>query len=95
MDSWLRKEENIILILVNPLKDNKGNSLTSAIPAPLSYPSNNGYISDNSKYGRSFLYDWMNDKGLVLVTIGSSEPYKRILYSDGDLYLCQGFSTTV
>ncbi|MGD0329721.1 MAG: hypothetical protein ABSB40_04640 [Nitrososphaeria archaeon] len=85
LEQLAQREENIILILVDPLKSNNGNSLTNAIPAPLVDPNNtdSGYLSNESKYGRSFLYDWMNDKGLVLVTIGSSEPYKRILYSDG------------
>ena len=73
----------IILILVNPLKDYYGRRLEDAAPAPLIDPDGNGFIRENSKYYKSLLYDWMKEKGLILVTIGSLQPYKRILYSDG------------
>jgi hypothetical protein len=72
-----------ILILVNPLKDNHGNKIGDAIPAPLVDNNEDGFIKDDSKYGKSLLYDWMHDNGSVLITVGSLQPYKRILYSDG------------
>ncbi|MEM2127529.1 MAG: hypothetical protein QXH67_04820 [Candidatus Bathyarchaeia archaeon] len=72
-----------ILILVNPLKDGSERRLLDAAPAPLIDPNGNGYIRDDSRYGRSHIYDWMMDKGLILVTVGSNQPYKRILYGDG------------
>jgi hypothetical protein len=78
-----REMSNIILILLNPLKDHNGRLIEDAAPAPLIDLNGNGFIKDDSKYGKSFLYDWMRDNGLILVTIGSLQPYKRILYSDG------------
>ncbi|MEM2842231.1 MAG: hypothetical protein QW201_02910 [Thermoproteota archaeon] len=72
-----------ILILVNPLKDRYGRRLVNSAPASLLDPNGNGYIGDDSLYGRSHLFDWMYDKGLVLVTVGSHQPHKRILYDDG------------
>lgn len=71
------------LIVVNPLKDGGGRRIENALPAPLIDPNENGYIRDDSRYGKSFVYDWMKDEGLVLVTVGSLQPHKRILYSDG------------
>lgn len=72
-----------ILIIVNPLKDGFDRRLIDAAPSPLIDLNWNGYLRDDSKYGRSFLYDWMTDGGLILVTVGSNQPYKRVLYSDG------------
>jgi hypothetical protein len=78
-----RRLPRIVLILVDPLKDGHGRRLENAAPAPLIDPNLDGYIKDDSRYGRSFLYDWMSDKGLILVTVGSLQPYKRTLYEDG------------
>jgi hypothetical protein len=72
-----------MLILVNPLKDYKGNKIEDAIPAPLVDSDADGFIRDDSEYGKTRLYDWMQDNGLVLVTVGSLQPYKRIIYGDG------------
>jgi hypothetical protein len=73
----------VILILINPLKDYMGKRIENAAPAPLVDPNGNGLLKDDSKYGKSHLYDWMRDKGLILITVGSLQPYKRILYSEG------------
>jgi len=75
--------ERIILIIVNPLKDGHGRRLENSLPAPIIDPDRDGYIKDDSKYGKSFIYDWMEDKGLILVTIGSLQPHKKILYDNG------------
>jgi hypothetical protein len=72
-----------MLIVVNPLKDKSGRKLYDAMPAPLVDPNGNGIVRDDSKYRKSFLYDWMADEGLILVTVGALQPHKRILYSDG------------
>jgi hypothetical protein len=79
-----RKTPKAILILINPLKDYQGRLLNNAAPAPLVDLNENGFLKDDSKYGKSLLYDWMKDNGLILVTIGSLQPYKRIIYSDGN-----------
>lgn len=82
--SKLAKEKpKIVLILITPLKDRFGKGLPDALPAPLIDPNMSGSIKDDSTHSKSFLYDWMKDNGLVLVTIGSLEPYKRILKADG------------
>jgi hypothetical protein len=73
----------VALILVNPLKDGLGRELENASPAPLVDSDRDGYLRDDSRYGRSILYDWMRDEGLILVTVGSLQPYKRIIYDDG------------
>jgi hypothetical protein len=72
-----------ILIVVNPLQDALGRKIYDALPALLVDPNGNGIIRDDSRYGKSFLYDWMTDEGLILVTVGSLQPHKRILYNDG------------
>lgn len=73
----------IVLILVDPLRDGWGRRLENAIPAPLMDSDGDGRIRDDSRYGRSRLYDWMRDEGLILVTVGSLQPYKRLIYEDG------------
>jgi len=73
----------IVLILVDPLRDWRGRRLENAIPAPLMDSDGDGRIRDDSRYGRSILYDWMRDEGLILVTVGSLQPYKRVIYEDG------------
>ncbi|MEM2507103.1 MAG: hypothetical protein QXF61_08700 [Nitrososphaeria archaeon] len=81
---WLcRSMPKSVLILVNPLRDFRGNRLQNAIPAPLIDPDGDGFIKEHSKYGKSFLYDWMKDGGLIFISVGSIQPYKRILYRDG------------
>jgi hypothetical protein len=87
LELWSKKTSSSarksILILVNPLKDNLGRRISNIIPAPLVDLNENGFLKDDSRYGKSFIYDLMMDDGLVLVTIGSLQPYKRILYRDG------------
>ena len=78
-----RSKPRVILILVDPLKDAYGRRLRNSLPAPLIDPDGDGYIRDDSKYGKSLIYDWMKDKGLILVTVGTLQPHKRILYQDG------------
>lgn len=73
----------VVLILVDPLKDHLGRTLQNVIPAGLVDRDEDRWIGNESRYGRSLLFDWMVDKGLVLVTVGSLEPYKRLLYEDG------------
>jgi len=72
-----------ILIIVNPLKDYQGNKIENAIPAPLVDIDEDGFIKDDSENGKTRLYDWMKNNGLILVTVGSLQPYKRIVYRDG------------
>jgi hypothetical protein len=79
----LSKFSKALLIIVNPLKDQFGRRLENAMPAPLIDPNGDGYIKNDSKYGRSILYDMMKDEGMVLVTVSSLEPYKRIVYKKG------------
>jgi hypothetical protein len=71
-----------MLIIVNPLKDYQGNKIEDAIPAPLVDSDVDGFIKDDSEYGKTRLYDRMQDSGLILVTVGSLQPYKRIIYGD-------------
>ncbi|MEM2094296.1 MAG: hypothetical protein QXI32_03250 [Candidatus Bathyarchaeia archaeon] len=71
-----------ILIMIDPLKEREGRRLEDALPAPLLDWDMDGYVRDDSAYGRSVLFDWMR-KGLVLVTAGSLQPHKKILYADG------------
>lgn len=85
----IRDEPRSVLILVNPLKDGFGRRLLDAAPAPLLDPNGNGYLRDDSRHGRSLLYDLMADEGLILVTVGSNQPYKRILYGDGSYRLAR------
>jgi hypothetical protein len=81
----LSRKKNCVLILLNPLKDKQGNKIENAIPASLIDTDGNGYLKDDSENGKSRLYDWMKDNGLVLITAGSLQPYKRILYRDGNI----------
>lgn len=83
LETLSRDMPKAILVLVNPLRDGSGRKLMDAAPAPLVDPNGNGYIRDDSRYGRSHIYDWMMDQGLIMVTVGSHQPYKRILYEDG------------
>lgn len=83
LEELARNKPECILIVVNPLKDFSGRRIEDALPAPLIDPDGDGLIRDNSKYGKSLLYDWMRDGNLILVIVGSVEPYKRIVYKDG------------
>lgn len=71
------------LIIVNPLKDSLDRRIFNALPAPLLDPNGNGFLRDDSRYGKSFVYDLMKDEGLTLITVGSLQPHKKILYKDG------------
>jgi hypothetical protein len=94
LEKFYDNTQNDILILINPLKDGWGRRLYDAAPAPLLDPNGNGYIRDDSRYGKSTLYDLMTDKGLILVTVGSHQPYKRILYGDGSYRLARDSDET-
>ncbi|MBS7605601.1 MAG: hypothetical protein QXJ19_04325 [Candidatus Bathyarchaeia archaeon] len=83
LEELARNKPECILIVVNPLKDFSGRKVENVLPAPLIDPDGDGLIRDDSKYGKSLLYDWMREGGLILVTVGSVEPYKRIIYKDG------------
>lgn len=72
-----------VLIIINPLKERNGKRVDNVLPAPLIDPDKDGLIKDDSKYGKSLLYDLMKDKGLILITVGSLQPHKRIIYEDG------------
>jgi len=87
LEELSREMPKVILILINPLKDYGGRILRDAAPAPLVDPNGNGLVRDDSKYGKSLLYDWMKDNGLILVTIGALQPYKRIVYRGGGYVL--------
>jgi hypothetical protein len=76
----IKNVEKAILILVNPLKDKLGRKIENAMPSPLIDPDNDGFIN---KYNKSILYRLMKDNGLIFVTVGSLQPHKRILYSNG------------
>lgn len=89
LEGLSRDMPRAVLILVNPLEDGHGRRLWDAAPAPLIDPNRNGYLRDDSRYGRSFLYDWMADGGLILITVGTHQPYKRILYRDGSYGLAR------
>ncbi|MEM4577171.1 MAG: hypothetical protein QW701_07020 [Candidatus Nezhaarchaeales archaeon] len=84
-----------VLILVYPLKDSQGRRLFNVLPAPLLDPNGNGLLRDDSKHGKSRLYDMMFDEGLVLVTVGSLQPHKRILYRDGSYSWSRDYSGLV
>lgn len=71
------------LIIVNPLKDSFDRRIFDALPAPILDPNGNGFLRDDSRYGKSFVYDLMKDEGLTLITVGSIQPHKKILYKDG------------
>jgi hypothetical protein len=77
------EKPKIILIVVNPLKDGGGRRIENALPAILTDWNGNGDIRDDSKNGKTILYDWMKEKGLVLVTVGSILPHKRMVYQNG------------
>jgi len=89
--SWERLEELVedrsrcILILMYPLSSTNIPLLNAALPACIVDPNRSGGIADNSRYGKSLVYDWMRDNGLILVTVGSSasQPNTWILYGDG------------
>lgn len=83
LETLAKQMAEILLIIIDPLKDREGRRLENALPAPLIDSNKNGYIRDDSKYGKSILYDWMKDEGLILVTAGSLQPHKKILYGDG------------
>jgi hypothetical protein len=82
----LENRRDSILILLNPLKDQQGAEIENALPAPLIDADGNGSIIDDSAYNKTLLYDWMKDNNLVLITAGSLQPYKRIVYRDGNVF---------
>ncbi|MCP8311983.1 MAG: hypothetical protein L6M37_03405 [Candidatus Methylarchaceae archaeon HK02M1] len=72
-----------MIIFFDPLMDWLGKEVHDALPGVVLDPDEDGHVRDDSAYGKSLLYDWMYDDGLILVTIGSTQPHKYILYTDG------------
>jgi len=74
-----------ILIFIYPLSSVNIPFLNATLPACIIDPNHSQGVADNSKYGRSLVYDWMRDNGLILITVGSSasQPNTWILYEDG------------
>ena len=74
-----------ILIIFYPLSSVNNPFLIGGLPACIIDPNHSQGIADNSRYGKSLIYDWMRDYGLIFITIGprASQPNTWILYEDG------------
>jgi len=74
-----------ILIIFYPLSSVNKPILIGSLPSCIIDPNHSRGIADNSKYGKSLIYDWMRDYGLVFITVGpkASQPNIWILYEDG------------
>ena len=83
LGSIARDQVSSIVIFFDPLMDWLEKEVHDALPAVVLDPDKDGHVRDNSSYDKSLLYDWMFDNGLILVTIGSTQPHKYILNSDG------------
>ena len=73
------------ILIIFPLSSINIPTLTGALPACIIDPNRSQGITDDSKYGKSLIYDWMRDNGLIFVTVGSraSQSNRWILYEDG------------
>jgi len=73
-----------VLCIFQPLINRSNEELYGALPACLIDPDQDGHVRDDSKYGRSLVYDWEKDQGLIFVTIGgrAALPNIYILYQN-------------
>ena len=83
MEIVVQNDSSSILIFFEPLMNWQGKEVHDALPDIVLDPDDDGRVIDDSIYNKSLLYDLMHDNGLILVTIGSTQPHKYILYSDG------------
>jgi hypothetical protein len=69
------------------LNDVSGHLLYEAAPSCLLDPDEDGYIKAHSAYGRSLVYDWEKDSGLIFISLGSSQaPSEWIIAKNGTSY---------
>ena len=85
LEELVENRSRCILIILYPLSSINIPLLNATLPACIIDPNHSQGVADNSKYGKSLIYDWMRDQGLILVTVGSSasQPNTWILYEDG------------
>jgi hypothetical protein len=85
LERLVENRSRCILIIFSPLSSINIPILTGALPACIIDPNRSQGITDNSKYGKSLIYDWMRDNGLIFVTVGlrASQSNRWILYEDG------------
>ncbi|MEM2195173.1 MAG: hypothetical protein QW803_11995 [Candidatus Methanomethylicia archaeon] len=85
LETLARNKIRCILIVFSPLSSVNIPTLTGSLPACIIDPNRSQGITDDSRYGKSLIYDWMRDYGLIFVTVGSrsSQSNRWILYDDG------------
>jgi hypothetical protein len=86
LDEISKLRPKIILIFINPLKNENNQTVDNAIISPLIDYDEDGFVKNNSIYNKSILYDWMMDDGLVFISIGSVKPYSNILSQNREIY---------
>jgi len=82
------KNHEIVLIYLNPLKnidssDGEEKVIYHALPSMLFDLDEDGYTTEESKYGKSLLFDLMKDKGTVFISADSTQPNTNIVFKDG------------
>lgn len=83
LDAIAENKEPGILVLFNPLVNATSLEINAALPSSIIDRNNDGSIRDDSKYGKSYVYDWMHDNGLIFVTVNSTNIHLFILYKNG------------
>ncbi len=83
----VESKPRVILILFNPLKNENGDIFYNSVPSCLLDPGEDGFIRNGSVYGKSVVYDWMKDHGLVFISVGSTQaPSEWIIAKNGTAY---------
>ena len=86
LETIVSETEPVILIFFEPLMNWLGEEVYNTLPAAILDRDNDIHVIDDSNYSKTFAYDWMHDNGLILMTVGSTQPHKYILYPDGRVY---------
>ncbi|MFQ6077366.1 MAG: hypothetical protein ACE5Z5_14770 [Candidatus Bathyarchaeia archaeon] len=89
LEGLAHRRPRIILLLLNPLMNVSGGEFYDSIPSCIFDPDEDGYASPHSAYGygKSIIYDWERDHGLIFISAGSVQaPSGWVIAKNGTAY---------
>jgi hypothetical protein len=95
MEELSKLRPKIILIFINPLKNENNNTVDNALISPIIDSDGDGFAKDNSLHNKSILYDWMMDDGLIFITLGSVKSYSNVMSENQELYILKDINNSL